>query len=73
MKIMPGADEVARYRAEGKYKVVPVSCELLADICTPIQAVRKLKNVSAHCFLLESAPPCISLQPCSVPLPPDLV
>ena len=57
MRIVPGAEELARYRAEGKYKVVPVSCELLADICTPIQAVRKLKNVSAHCFLLESAEP----------------
>ncbi len=57
MKIIPGPEELARYRAEGKYKVVPVSCELLADICTPIQAVRKLKNVSSHCFLLESAEP----------------
>ena len=57
MKIIPSQEEVARYRAEGKYKVVPVSCELLADICTPIQAVRKLKNVSSHCFLLESAEP----------------
>ena len=57
MKIKPGPEEVARYRAEGKYKVVPVSCELLADICTPIQTVRKLKNVSSHCFLLESAEP----------------
>ena len=37
--------------------MVPVCCELLADICTPIQAVRKLKNVSSHCFLLESAEP----------------
>ena len=57
MKIVPGIEEVERYRAEGKYKVVPVSCELLADLCTPIQAVRKLKNVSSHCFLLESAEP----------------
>ena len=57
MKIIPGIEEMAHYRAEGKYKVVPVSCELLADICTPIQAVRKLKNVSSHCFLLESAEP----------------
>lgn len=57
MKIIPGIEEMAHYRAEGKYKVVPVCCELLADICTPIQAVRKLKNVSSHCFLLESAEP----------------
>ena len=54
MKITPSAEELTRYREEG-YKVAPVSCELLADICTPIQAVRKLKNVSSHCFLLESA------------------
>ena len=57
MKIMPGPEELAKYRETGLYKVVPVSCELLADICTPIQAVRKLKNVSSHCFLLESAEP----------------
>jgi len=57
MKITPGPEELARYRESGLYKVVPVSCELLADICTPIQAVRKLKNVSSHCFLLESAEP----------------
>lgn len=57
MKITPGPEEIARYRETGLYKVVPVSCELLADICTPIQAVRKLKNVSSHCFLLESAEP----------------
>ncbi|MBO7663218.1 MAG: anthranilate synthase component I [Clostridia bacterium] len=54
MKITPGLEELARYRAAG-YQVAPVSCELLADLCTPIQAVRKLKNVSSHCFLLESA------------------
>ena len=34
---------------------MPVSCELLSDICTPIEAVRILKNVSTHCYLLESA------------------
>ena len=56
MKIVPDPEELARYREAG-YKVAPVSCELLADICTPIQAVRKLKNVSSHCFLLESAEP----------------
>ncbi len=55
MRITPGLEEIARYRESGLYKVVPISCELLADICTPVQAVRKLKNVSSHCFLLESA------------------
>lgn len=55
MKITPGLEEVNQYRKAGLYKVVPVCCELLSDTCTPIQAVRKLKNVSSHCFLLESA------------------
>ena len=55
MKITPSLEEVNQYRKTGLYKVVPVCCELLSDTCTPIQAVRKLKNVSSHCFLLESA------------------
>ena len=55
MKIFPSLEEILELRQGGQYKVVPVCCELLSDICTPIQAVRKLKNVSSHCFLLESA------------------
>ena len=55
MKMTPSLEEVNQYRKAGLYKVVPVCCELLSDICTPIQAVQKLKNVSSHCFLLESA------------------
>lgn len=55
MKITPSLEEVNQYRKTGLYKVVPVCCELLSDTCTPIQAVRKLKNDSSHCFLLESA------------------
>lgn len=46
-------DEVKSYCGKD-YDVYPLSCEILADICTPIQAVQKLKNVSSHCFLLES-------------------
>ncbi|MBQ6399640.1 MAG: anthranilate synthase component I [Clostridia bacterium] len=57
MKTYPGPAELEQYRQSGKYRVAPVSCELLSDSCTPIQAVRKLKNVSSHCFLLESAEP----------------
>ena len=37
-----------------EYNVVPVSCEILSDICTPIEALRILKNVSTHCYMLES-------------------
>ncbi len=54
MKILPALDEVKRIAAEGQYKVLPVSCEILSDRCTPIEALRILKNVSTYCYLLES-------------------
>ena len=54
MKILPSLSEVKSYAADGKYKVLPVSCEILSDICTPIEALKILKNVSAHRYMLES-------------------
>ena len=55
MKILPAIEEVERIAATGKYDVLPVSCEILSDFTTPIETVRRLKNVSKHCFMLESA------------------
>lgn len=54
MKFLPSIEEVKRIADTGAYKVVPVSCEMLSDICTPIEALKILKNVSTHCYLLES-------------------
>ena len=54
MKILPDIDKVREIAASGKYKVLPVSCEILSDICTPIEAMKILKNVSSHCYMLES-------------------
>ena len=54
MKFMPELEEVKKIAADGKFKVLPVSCEILSDICTPIEAVGILKNVSNHCYKLES-------------------
>ena len=54
MNIRPSLEEVRAIAETGGYKVLPVSCELLSDICTPIQALKKLKNVSTHCYILES-------------------
>lgn len=54
MKISPSYDVVEKIAASGEYKVLPVSCEILSDICTPIQALKILKNVSTHCYMLES-------------------
>lgn len=55
MKFFPTLETAREYAADGRYDIMPVSCELLSDICTPIEAVKILKNVSTHCYLLESA------------------
>lgn len=36
------------------YKMIPVSREIYSDVRTPIEVLKILKNVSRHCFLLES-------------------
>lgn len=55
MKCLPEFAEVQRIAATGQYDVLPVSCELLSDFTTPIETMKILKNVSTHCYLLESA------------------
>ena len=55
MKFVPSVEEVKELAAAKKYDVVPVSCEILSDICTPIRALKILKNVSSHAYMLESA------------------
>ena len=55
MQILPTLDKVREIAAAGTYRVLPVSCELLSDFTTPIETIRVLKNVSTHCYLLESA------------------
>ncbi|MCQ2506857.1 MAG: anthranilate synthase component I family protein [Lachnospiraceae bacterium] len=55
MKFSPTLDEVKAYAKKGEYKVIPVSCEVLSDFTTPMEVLRILKNVSKHCYLLESA------------------
>lgn len=54
MKVKPGMEQVKQIAGSGAYKMIPVSCEMLSDILTPIEALRILKNVSTHCYLLES-------------------
>ena len=55
MKIIPSIEEVRQYAAMGTYRVFPVSCEIFSDFTTPIETMRILKNVSSHCYMLESA------------------
>ena len=54
MQISPSLDEVRSIAETGRYQVLPVSCEILSDLCTPMEALRTLKNISTHCYLLES-------------------
>ncbi|EWM54809.1 anthranilate synthase component I [Ruminococcus flavefaciens] len=54
MNFMPELSKVREIAASGKYDILPVSCEILSDVCTPIEAITALKNVSNHCYMLES-------------------
>ena len=55
MKIEPGIIKMQELVSKDEYKIMPVSTELLSDFITPIEVLRKLKNVSKHCYMLESA------------------
>lgn len=55
MKISPNLSEAKKIAETGRYKVLPLSTELLMDFTTPIEAMRILKKVSTHCYMLESA------------------
>lgn len=55
MHVLPSLDEVKKIAASARYDILPVSCEILSDFTTPIETVRILKNISRHCFMLESA------------------
>lgn len=39
---------------QGEYKVVPICRSIYADVRTPIEVLRIVKNISSHCYLLES-------------------
>ena len=54
MNIIPDLKTLQELARGGQYDVAPVRCELLSDIRTPIEALKILKNVSSHCFILES-------------------
>ncbi|MCD8005322.1 MAG: chorismate-binding protein [Oscillospiraceae bacterium] len=49
----PNLERLRQAAAEG-YKTAPVGMEILSDVKTPIQVLRILKNVSEHCYMLES-------------------
>lgn len=52
--IRPTLEEIASIKSEGKYNIVPISTEIMSDVKTPIELLKILKNVSGHCYMLES-------------------
>lgn len=54
MQVSMTLEEAKKFARETDYKLLPLSTELLCDDITPIEVLRKLRKVSAHCYLLES-------------------
>ena len=53
--MIPTIEEFQKFAADPEYHKVPVAREIMSDFTTPILVLQKLKNVSQHVFLLESA------------------
>ena len=53
--VYPSYEEAVQIIKGGDYKRIPLRIELCADMITPLMAIRRLKKVSRHVFLLESA------------------
>lgn len=52
--IQPEINVLKGLQKQNEYKTAPVSMEIFSDIKTPIEVLKILKNVSKHCYLLES-------------------
>lgn len=52
MNIRPAIEEVIEYSK--KYKTIPLSAEMVMNY-TPVGVIKKIKTISSHCFMLESA------------------
>ncbi|MCL2254954.1 MAG: anthranilate synthase component I [Lachnospiraceae bacterium] len=53
--VTPTLENIKQLAETGLYHIIPVSTEIFADNVTPIEVLKKLKAVSRHCFILESA------------------
>ena len=54
MDIRPAYDKLMEAAQDGRFRTAPVSTELLSDMTTPVEVMRRLRNVSSHCYMLES-------------------
>lgn len=51
----PKYEQLKKMAVEKKYHRIPVAIEMYADVTTPVEALKKLRNVSQRCYLFESA------------------
>lgn len=54
MIVKPSLEEAKTLANGGEYTILPLSCELFSDSITPIEALKRLKDASSHCYMLES-------------------
>ena len=55
MIFRPSLEEAKAIAASANgFKIIPISCEIFSDTRTPIEVLRILKNISGHCYMLES-------------------
>jgi len=52
--MQPSQEKLKEFIKTGQYNIAPVSLEILSDEKTPMQVLKILKNVSEHCYMLES-------------------
>lgn len=52
--VSPDMETLKSLRIQRLYAAAPVSMEILSDVRTPIEVLKILKNISSHCYLLES-------------------
>ena len=53
--LRPTLEEAAEIIRTSECRVMPISMEMYADVITPIELLKILKNGDEHCFMLESA------------------
>jgi len=53
--IKPTLEDIKEIAGSKQYNLIPISTEMYADMTTSIDVFKKLKRVSKHCFILESA------------------
>lgn len=53
--IYPSIEQAKQILSTGDYSRLPIKMELFSDMITPITALKRLKKVSKHVFMFESA------------------